>query len=515
MKKFPIGFLFAFTFLLAKAGQAQMHVFAHDLDSSNYDWTAMATNLDGLIISTQPKGSLMTPKTGDIRLRVYPGNIPPGNLLPAIHTFRYQAKARVMSMESAAGLLYLAGGYNDTTILGNDTLLAQDPWALDPFLAAVEPNTGQVLWSWHRPASQNNFIHKLRHHNGQIICSGMADDVSGWVAAFNAQSGALLWEKTFSGVRTLSDAAIDPAFPGSLLITGTIDDNGFLNQHPTPVSPPATGYRTFLARYYPDNDSALFLESLPYITFDFSPAFTKVYNGNTAYLWTSPLVSTSTSGMGQVHWYLWGQQWRDTLAHDMYFLALECAECMFGSTYFKSMSFYKTPGINPNLYTLTYEGAPVGQLAFSMGTQTDGFGALFPAGFHLAFETSGSLDLTPIPSAAALPDTSLLYANATPTQRKWVLLSGGIIPASLHEVAGFSAEVFPNPVTNGQFYVRFSSAITSQIPWTLRDTQGKAVFKGELNETDNQIECIGLKPGMYLLEIHTPQGRSVQKMVIQ
>jgi hypothetical protein len=515
MKKCLLILSFACMLQLSETVKGQiMHVFAHDLDSSEYDWTAMASTHVGLIISTQPKGSLMTPKTGDIRLRVYPpGNIAPGNLLPATHTFRYQAKARVMSMESAWGLLYLAGGYNDTTILGNDTLLAQDPWALDPFLAAVDPNTGQVVWTWHRPASQNNFIHRVRHHNGQIICSGLADDVSGWAAAFDAQSGALLWEKTFPGLRTLSDAAIDPAFPGSLLITGTVDDNGFLNQQPVPVSPPATGYRTFLARYYPDNDSANFIESLPYITFDFSPAFTKVFRGITAYSWTAPLVSNSIGGMGQVRWKMWGMNWRDTLSHDMYYLPLECSECSNGSTHIEWMSFYKTPGINPNLYSLTYEDGPIGQLAFSMGTQTEALGTVFPAGFHLAFESSGSLDIQPI--AGWLPDTLLMYANATPTQRKWVLFSGGIIPANVTEQQTMSATIYPNPVRDGQFSVRLSTPAASPLPWILHDIKGKAVLNGELSESEDLIVCPDLKPGLYFFEIQSPQGRSVQKMIVQ
>lgn len=512
MKQLLQILLFGLLFTVVKPAHSQLLVYAHDLDSNTYDWTAMVNGSNGLTICTQPKGSLMTPKTGDIRLRFYPSTHPSGNLEPASNTLRFKAKARVMSMEDA-DKLYIAGGYNDTTILGSDTLLAQDPFAFDPFLAAISGN--QVLWTWHRSAPQNNFIHRLRHNNGQIICSGLANDVSGWVAAFDAQSGALLWEKTFPGVRTLSDAAIDPAFPGSLLITGTIDDNGFLNQHPTPVSPPVTGYRTFLARYYPANDSAIFLESLPYITFDFLPALTKVHTGNTAYVWTAPLVSNTLGGLGQVRWELWGLNWRDTLAHDMYYLSLECVECQFGSTYFEEMSFYKTPGINPNLYTLTYEHSPITQLGFSMGTIINALGSLHPLGFHLAFETSGSLELMPVQHALAVPDTLLLYANASPTQRKWVLFSGGIIPASLAEQQTMSATIYPNPVRDGQFSVRLSTPAASPLPWILHDIKGKAVLSGELSESEDLIVCPDLKPGLYFFEIQSPQGRSIQKLIVQ
>lgn len=499
-----------------QAAQAQALVHALDVDSSGYEWTALHSDLSQLYISTRPEGGQTTPPTGDIRLRVYPHGYPAGQLNPASHTFRYPGQARVMRMASA-GYLYLAGGYNGTTILGSDTLLAQNPFALDPFLAAIDPNSGAVAWTWQRPAPQNNYIHQLRHvaDSGQLIASGLGDDVSGWLAAFDAQTGQLLWEKLLPGLRTLSDAAYDPSHPGSLLITGTIDDNGFLNQHPTPVSPPATGYRSFLARYYPANDSALFLESLPYITFDFTPALTKVYkNGSDSYLWTAPFVNNSVSGMAQLQ----GRQWddgRDTIAHDMFFLPLECRDCEGGNQYFDFMRYYKTPGFNPNLFNFDMENSPIGHLSMSQGMIGETLGALTAYEFFLAFESAGALAIQGIPSAGRLPDTSFLYANATPTARKWVLFSGGLLPLSIPEQQQLAFEVYPNPVTDGRCTLRLAADAALPLRWSLRDVQGRVLQSGTAEAGLTELALDDWAAGLYLLQLDGPQGRGVKKLLLR
>ena len=517
MKKLILSLLALSTSLLPLAALAQPLVHALDVDSSGYEWTALHSDLSQLYISTRPEGGAATPGTGDIRLRVYPHGFPAGQLDPAAHTFRYPGRARVMRMASAAGLLCLAGGYNGTTILGNDTLLAQSASKLDPFLAAIDPNTGTVAWTWQRPALENNYIYQLRHaaDSGQLIATGLGNDVSGWLAAFDAQTGQLLWEKLLPGVRTLSDAAYDPSQPGSLLITGTIDDNGFLNQHPTPVSPPATGYRSFLARYYPANDSAVFLESLPHISFDFEPALTKVHkNGGDSYLWTAPFVSNSASGMAQLQWQQWDGR-RDTIAHDLYFLPLECRDCLGGNRYFDFMRYYKTPGFNPNLYNLDLESSPIAHLTVNQGSRGDALGMLTAYAFFLAFESAGALSVQGIPAAFQLPDTSFLYANATPTARKWVLFSGGLVPLSVAEQQQLAFEVYPNPVTGGRCMLRLGEDVATPVRWHLRDVHGRVLQSGTAEAGLTELRLADWAAGLYLLQLEGPQGRAVKKLLLR
>ena len=127
--------------------------------------------------------------------------------------------------------------------------------------------------------------------SSQLLGSGLYNDVSGWLAAFDATNGNLLWEKQWPGARIVSDAKFDPFVPGAILFTGTIDDFGSLNQLPTPLTPaPNTGYRCFLARYFPATDQVQFIATVPYITFDFSPRFIADWNAlqpGPGYIWTA------------------------------------------------------------------------------------------------------------------------------------------------------------------------------------------------------------------------------------
>lgn len=503
------------------AAQGQRIVYhAYDIDTLNHEWTAMTlTNGGHLAITTLAPGSLVVPQTGNIRLRLYSYSCSGSQSIdPTVvpSTFHYTGKARVMSLSSASNLLFLAGGYSDTTSLGMTMLpYAGDTLSLDPFLAAIDPDNGQVAWSWHRAAAQNNYIHKIRYHsNGnQLIASGLSDDVSGWLAAFNAANGQLLWEKHFPGVRTLSDAHYDNRFPGSLLITGTIDDNGFLNQHPTPVNPPATGYRTFLARYYPANDSAIFLETQAYITFDFSPSLVKTHPLESNFKWSTPMISINASGMSQLQYYLGGpsNNYRDTIGHDQYWVEIE--NLGLGMYSRGNEIFYKQPGFNPNLFSLQNpEFGFRSSFSFNHTIIPEVLGVSVSTCLNLAFKTPGSVTIQNISSPIA--DTILPFPGVSPAAPRWVLLSTGYTLSS-PEISATSFQLYPNPVTNGQFKVRLSKPSQVLLTWFIRDLQGKMVLNGQLSETEGQIACPGLKPGMYFFEIHSSQGQSVQKILVR
>lgn len=248
------------------------------LDSAGFTPTAMGTVENLVAVASQPEGSTFFPRTGDLRLRIYPLNHQTGDLQAPLTSLQFRgefvANHLVGMPNLAVSRFLIAGGFHDTCYLPNDTLIGFEPLALDPFLMRVNAYSGQPEWVWHRRQAQNNYIHKINYESGQgiILASGLYDDVSGWLAAFKASNGQLLWEKAWTGARTVSDARFDPDFQGAVLFTGTIDDFGHLNNIATPLTPlPNTGYRTFLARYWPANDSVQFIATTPYITFDFEP----------------------------------------------------------------------------------------------------------------------------------------------------------------------------------------------------------------------------------------------------
>jgi hypothetical protein len=519
MKNWLLLLLLGISFQAAAQGQRIVY-HAYDIDTLNHEWTAMTlTNSGHLAITTLAPGSMVVPQTGNIRLRLYPYSCSGGQSIDPTgvpSTYHYTGKARVMSLSNASNLLILAGGYSDTTSLGMTMLpYAGDTLSLDPFLAAIDPDNGQVAWSWHRAAAQNNYIHKIRYHaNGnQLIASGLSDDVSGWLAAFNAANGQLLWEKHFPGVRTLSDAHYDNRFPGSLLITGTISDNGFLNQHPTPVQPPATGYRTFLARYYPANDSAIFLETQAYITFDFSPSLVKTHPLESNFKWSTPMISNSASGMSQLQYYLGGpsNNYRDTVGHDQYWVEIE--NLGLGMYSRGNEIFYKQPGFNPNLFSLqSPEFGFRSSFSFNHTIIPEVLGVSVGACMNLAFKTPGSVTIQNISSPIA--DTILPFPGVSSAAPRWVLLSTGYT-LSTAEMQQPSFVIYPNPVTNGLFNVRLLEPMAGSHYWTLRDLQGRVTLKGQLDDSNNSIPCAGLSPGMYLFEIATSKGQAVQKLLLR
>jgi hypothetical protein len=494
---------------------------AHDLDSAGYEWTALEhTTNDFLVISTLPESSNMTPATGQLRMRVYGGFHNAASI--QTNTYQFAGKFRVMNMTDADNQVLVTGGYHDSCFIAGDTLVGLEPFALDPFIGAFNPQTGAFDWIWHDARLQNNYFHRLRvdHDNQQVIASGLADDVSGWLAAFNLQNGQKIWEKQFPGVRTLSDARPDPQFPGSMVITGTIADNGFINQVPVPVTTPGTGYRCFAARYYPATDSVVFLHSVPYITFDFEPSLQlQAYPGSLPVLfWSAPMVNPSAGGMLQLRISVHNPSITDTIAHDMYFTEAE----QYVPSRLGNFHLFKTPGSNPNLYTLNavqidanYSlSYTVAQLGFSTGTLPPVLTHVGGPNLQLAFKSTGHVDVTMI-GFHLWRDSTVIFPSASPSQPKWVLLTTGFILSSVPEKSAVQFTVYPNPVSQGQFKIQTEMPFDQPAAWTLRDVQGRTVRQGKLTDAGEPISVAGLEAGMYFFEIETKQGRGVQKLIIR
>ncbi|MFN3528801.1 MAG: T9SS type A sorting domain-containing protein [Bacteroidia bacterium] len=525
MKKYVLsGLLMTLLVTIGFTAQAQNprnFFIAHDLDSAGYEWTAMEHTInDFLVISTLPEGSSMTPATGPLRMRVYGGFHNAASI--QTNTYRFTGKFRVMNMTAVDDQLLVTGGYHDSCFIAGDTLVGLEPFALDPFIGAFNPQTGAFDWIWHDARLQNNYFHRLRvdHDNQQVIASGLADDVSGWLAAFDLQNGQKIWEKQFPGVRTLSDARPDPQFPGSLVITGTIADNGFINQVPVPVTTPGTGYRCFAARYYPATDSVVFLHSVPYITFDFEPSLQlQAYPGSLPELfWSAPMVNPTAGSMLQLRISVHNPSITDTIAHDMFFTEAE----QYVPSRLGNFQLFKTPGINPNLYTLNAIqidannsfSYTVAQLGFSAGSPQAVLTHVGGPVLRLAFKSTGHVDVNMI-GFHLWRDSTLIFPNASPSQPKWVLLTTGFILSSLAEKSPVHFTVFPNPTGSEGFQIKTEAPIDQAARWYLRDLQGRLVMEGRLNEATELIPTSGMAAGLYFFELHTQQGSGMQKVVIR
>ena len=522
---FSIGFLSLFlattTSQVVHAQQNARNFFiAHDLDSAGFEWTAIQQAMnDLLVISTIAEGSSMTPPTGPLRMRVYSGFNHAASI--QTNTYQFSGKFRVMNMTAVNDRILMTGGYHDSCFIGGDTLVGLDSFSLDPFIGAFNPQTGDFDWIWHDARLQNNYFHRLRIENNsqQIIASGLADDVSGWLAAFDLQNGQKLWEKHLPGVRTLSDARLDPQLPGSLIITGTIDDNGFINQVPVPITTPITGYRCFVARYFPTTDSVVFLHTTPYITFDFEPSLQlQEYPSSLPELfWSAPMLNPSAGSMLQLRISIHNPSTTDTTAHDMFFTEAE----QVVPSRLGNFQFYKTPGFNPNLYTLNAieitqnHSYPytVAQLSFSAGTQQPILTNVSGPNLHLAFKSTGQIDVDMI-GWHLWYDSSLVYPAASPLQPKWVLLTTGFILSSVPELSPIRFTIYPNPVTEGKFRINTTEPLSIETPWVMRDLQGRMVQQGILGIDENEINCGQLPKGMYFFELRAKGGSSLQKVLI-
>lgn len=503
-----IGCIFLLSTELSKAQNPRNYFIAHDLDSAGYEWTAMTKDWnDRLIISTVAESS-SGPAYGPLRLRIH-SNLG-RNETPQSSTITSAGSFRVFNMHYD-GALWMTGAYKGTSYLGNDTLLATATNNLNPFLALFDPNTNNYVWVWHDSLAGNNYFQKVRAGNAnQIIASGIANDSMGWVAAFNAANGQLLWDKKLPGVRTISDARPFPNDTASFLVTGTMADSGSIFQAPLTLNGAGTGYRNFLARLYPAIDSVEFLHHLPGHAFDFEPAIVK-RSGSwfPDYVWSTPFSTANSSARAQMVWDITSRFILDTLLHEFYYQNVEEQQYPI-----ENLVVLKTPGINPQLFDLrSTTGTFIGQFAFSQGTQAPFLANLSGAALSLAFRSTGSVQVD-LSNWNFYNDSTLFFPNVSPNQPKWVLITTVFIISSVPQKSAVQFTVYPNPVNQGQFKIQTELGFDQPAAWTLRDVQGRAVRQGQLADAAESISTTGLVPGMYFFELESPKGRGVQKLIV-
>lgn len=509
---FCLGWLI---FLLPANSQAQSnprnYFIAHDLDSAGYEWTAMARDWSGnLVVSTVAESS-SGPAYGPLRLRIH-SNIG-WYQTPSSTTLMSAGNFRVFDMLGEQ-VIWLTGAYKGTSYLGNDTLVGASAQNLNPFIAQYDPNTNSYTWVWHASLPGDHHFQKLRQgKTDELLACGLASDSMGWLAAFNQFTGQQLWEKKLPGVRTISDARPFPNDTTSYLVTGTMPDTGNIFQVPAPLQGTLTGYRNFLARLFPANDSVVFLRTVPGFAFDFEPVITLGMPGNPAFfVWSTPTTNNGGVGRSQVRWAISAEMMVDSVVHDFFYQEIEEET---GAWYSENMAFFKTPGFNPNLYDLRSTSGlyTIGQYAFSQATQPPFLTNLHAATLSMAFKSTGSVAVD-MQGWHLWRDSTLFFPNASASQPKWVLLTTGFIVSSVPEKSAVQFTVYPNPVNQGQFKIRTDMPFDQPAAWTLRDVQGRMVRQGQLADTAEPISVAGLDAGLYFFELETGKGRGVQKLMI-
>lgn len=494
------------------------------LDSMGFTPTAMGTVENLVAVASQPEGSTFFPRTGDLRLRIHPINSLNGAWLNPSASLQFPGEFvanHILGMPNLAVSRFLiAGGFHDTCYLPNDTLIGFEPLALDPFLMRVNAYSGQPEWVWHRRQAQNNYIHKINYEAGQgtILASGLYDDVSGWLAAFNAMNGQLLWEKAWTGARTVSDACFDPDFPGAVLFTGTIDDFGHLNNIPTPLTPlPNTGYRTFLARYWPANDSVQFIATTPYITFDFEPSLLvdnpvplRSSTSLPRYLWSTPSIGT---GQQFILYNIGGFWSNDTLQvqqmHGQFAADVQSLSA-------RSVFFYQASNAAHQSHVIQWHrgSAWPDTLFLSTSSEPGRVGAVggFGSNNYLTVKASGPVRLK---SAWGNSDTTLMVPGASQFTPRWVVLHRSIPTVSVPEMTSLPFSVYPNPVQGRDLFVQLAQPTSETMRWQLHDLQGRRLASGSMAADDNRIQLPALSAGVYLLEVQQGEKRGWNRVVVK
>lgn len=478
-----------------------------DLDSIGYEWTALQIEFSNIYVSTIPETDSINPETGLLRLRTY-SNF--WQNTPVSQTKYFLGKTRVNNMAVNNNQLYLAGMFTDTSSLDSFQLIPYQIGQKDAFVASFNPISQQTQWRWQRNTAGDNFIHQIRYSNlpsslNRLVASGI-DNNEGWLIILDAANGQSLYEKTFPGIRTLSDAVYDSKVPGSILLTGTCSDTGYINQVPIHLHPPLTGIRTFLARYFPSNDSVVFLKSLTYNAFDFAPTMS-----NDAY-WSAPTIDTARTGIKQL-------LYNNFLPQSLPFDSVQHAGFYAIS---QSYSHWRTSQMHqiitpfspdPLIYSLSSGCCLPPGSELELDHWGTGPSKMFLVDHFATFVAFPMKMQATLWSAFNILQDALFYPPQ-PHQHKWIIMVFPPPPDHVASISQIKFSISPNPVAHGSFRVRTQDPFQYALPWLLRDLQGRVVQQGVLQPGEDEIHCGQLPKGMYFFELRSTAGSGVQKVLI-
>ncbi len=509
--------LFITLLLLPPMAHAQWKV--QVLDTADVDITAMGVADDLVIWASRPTSSLHPLGTGPLRLQVRQHVWSFDTLAPTQLNVQYDGQFRVNSIvglgNMAIARMLVAGGYRDTCYLPNDTLIGYEPQSLDPFLMRVNAANGQPEWVWSRSQAGNNFIHKIHYpYEGgtQVLASGQFNDTTGWMAAFDIASGQLLWEKAWPGVRTLSDLHFG-VLPNTeeVIFTGTMTDSGYLHHLPVPLSTlPLTGYRSFVASYWPSTDSVAFMASTPCDTFSFEPS---LMSGFHPIVWSTPSLENGLQRKlmvfnanpifpPQIEYYE-ASQWHAELDHP-------------SGPSLLPLFFYQGTSAAPDQHYLQYGYGSLNvhdTLQLASGSSPGRAAAVseYATTYH-TIKTTGDLQLRR--GWAGSSWVNYPVEGASMQTPRWVVIYDNTVSGSVRENHQLSFSIYPNPNNIGLVRVQWEREIDLPSNWRLHDLQGKLLSSGSLVAGENNLPLPQLAPGIYLLELEQSTRKGWQRLVI-
>lgn len=488
------------------------------LDTADVDITAMGVADDLVIWASRPTSSLHPLGTAPLRLQVRRHVWSYDTLAPAQLNVQFDGQFRANSLVGLGNMaiprLLVAGGYRDTCYLPNDTLIGYEPQSLDPFLMRVNAANGQPEWVWSRPQAGNNFIHKIHYPSGgwsQVLVSGQSNDTTGWLAAFDVQTGQLLWEKSWPGARTLSDASFGANLnSGEVFFTGTMTDSGYLHLLPVPLSTlPLTGFRSFAARYWPSTDSVAFMASTPCDTFSFEPS---LMNSFYRIVWSTPSLENGPQRKRMSFHanpifppnieYLEVTHWHAELDHPS----------SLGWTQLP-LFFYQDPAAAPDRHLLKYGGIPPDTLQLTTGS-TPGRAAALSDHMTTYHTIKSTGDIQFRRSWLGDPWVNYTVMGASPQSPRWVVMYDNTVGGSVRESHQLSFSIYPNPNNIGLVRIQWEKEIDLPSSWRLHDLQGKLLESGSLAAGENNLPLPQLAPGIYLLEVEQAARKGWQRLVV-
>lgn len=507
-------------FLLLAFGQASGqfpgdHSIIYDPDSSGFEWTAASDYTGRLYVATLQEVNKITPETGMLRLKAYGAF---NNTNPPSQTFYYPGKMRVSSLVDANTRLFLGGFFTDTSFLDSFNLIPTIQGQRKAFVAGMNAQNHRFSWVWQDSSSGSSRIHQLRHSNQsafpqRLTISGSANDSTGMLVVLNATNGNIILQKHFPGIRTLSDAVADFKVPGSILLAGTCRDDGYISEKPIPLSGTLTGIRSFWARYFPANDSVVFIRSLPYTRFDLLPTFSS--NGIASLptaIPSDPFIKQlffdreaataqavdSARHRGYLLFHKEAVPWApvphlielDTL-QNLQFWQMKCRSCAHREAILEFDRWL-----------------PVRKTAIILSPFTNM--VAFPLKSHMHIYN----DFLWIHSFGYHPPP---HNYPEPYKHKWVIVRffSSVETLAVAPKAKKEINIYPNPVNQGQFKIQSEMPFDQPALWTLRDVQGREVRQGQLADAAEFIQVGDVPSGMYFFELALPGGSRFAKLMIQ
>lgn len=489
----------------------------YDLDSLGYEWTAAASN-DGYLFSvdffaaTLPEIDSLSPETNFLRLREYRGI---GANVQAPITRIYPGKMRVTSMEYVDTQLFMGGFFTDTSSLDSHRLIPQQIGVKKAFMAALNRQNNRIQWVWQDSTSGSSKIHQVRHSTSPgmapwLTLSGTVNDSTGMLVVLNANTGQVVFQRIFPGIRVLSDAIVANPAQGLFLITGACSDSGYIGQTPIPLSGVQTGIRSFIAEYNPAINAAVFTHSLPYTRYDFLASFGSVSH------WSIPTATDTSTHIKQMMYPAsigtWGQNY---FWHYDNYIANKHAGRPGPPGGTNSWGSYLSTMSNGLMtyweFRCTICAYRDGELHF------DSWGAKPKALFSI--NSFSSLIVVPFKELLEVWGSNwtgdLLFNDSlVPFQHKWGVVWLAPSYGSVAHLGRQAFNVYSNPVNQGQFKIQTEMPFNQPAAWTLRDVQGRMVRQGQLADVGEPISVAGLDAGLYFFELETSKGRGVQKLMI-